>query len=260
MLTGVGTCDFTLCDKNAGPQYVDSVCKVDGGLGCKTDGCRFCLTDNDPNVDPNLPRCPPCVCAEMGRTGCTTVQLTHGMAQSRSSASAAARPPPLPPRPLRRRLSSALGDDRVQPPRRVRARGGLPRGRPRASRRHRADVRRRRHVAVDRIRSVRELRGSVREGEARVRGGSMARDLRRLRRNRRAHASGGRPRRHLLAGAHAGRLEALRALSGRAERKMLLSKHAPRADVQRAGGRPQRLSALLPVRVRAMRAINRLDI
>ena len=89
VLTGVGTCDFTLCDKNAGPQYVDGVCGVDGGLGCKTDGCRFCLTDNDPNVDPNLPRCPPCVCAEMGRTGCTTVQLTHGMAQSRSSASAA---------------------------------------------------------------------------------------------------------------------------------------------------------------------------
>ena len=126
VLTGVGTCDFTLCDVNAGPQYVDSVCTVDGGLGCKTDGCRFCLTDNDPNVDPNLPRCPPCVCAEMGRTGAR--QCAHARHTRADRARPPPRPPPLPPRPLRRRLPGGrrpVGNRPTSPSPR-----GSPRGRP----------------------------------------------------------------------------------------------------------------------------------
>ena len=64
-----GTCDFKRCDAGAGPQVVDNLCVVDGGLGClgKT-GCRFCKAGGV--GDPNVPTCPPCVCAELAIGGC----------------------------------------------------------------------------------------------------------------------------------------------------------------------------------------------
>ena len=64
-------CDFARCDAGAGPQVVDETCISLGGLGCigKT-GCRFCKAGAI--GEPGLAACPPCVCAAMGVSGCSS--------------------------------------------------------------------------------------------------------------------------------------------------------------------------------------------
>ena len=65
-----GTCDWNVCDKNAGPQYVDQICVDDGGIGCRGNtGCRFCRMEGD-DKNPEWQYCPPCVCDEFQTPGC----------------------------------------------------------------------------------------------------------------------------------------------------------------------------------------------
>jgi hypothetical protein len=87
-IASTGTCDWTRCDKNAGPQVVDNVCVENGGLGCvgKT-GCRFCKAGMVGEA--GLPICPPCVCAAMGVEGCS-VAAAYSSAAVTATASAQA--------------------------------------------------------------------------------------------------------------------------------------------------------------------------
>ena len=65
-----GTCDWNVCDKSAGPQYVDQICVDDGGVGCRgSTGCRFCRMEGD-EKNPEWQYCPPCVCDEFKMPGC----------------------------------------------------------------------------------------------------------------------------------------------------------------------------------------------
>jgi hypothetical protein len=58
----LNTCNTTMCDPGAGPQFYDDRCITGGGLGCVGQtGCRFCRMAGDA-LNKQMEYCPPCTC------------------------------------------------------------------------------------------------------------------------------------------------------------------------------------------------------
>ena len=237
-----GTCDWNVCDKSAGPQYVDQICVDDGGVDAVAapdavsaawkatrrtrSGStvrRACATSS---------RCP--AVSLPGSTGSSPGGACRQATRLRGTA-----PPDGDERRARgfgpriggyRRSRGARGGDRR------RRRGWRSRDRARDARR-RARAAGRRGVDADPIRDVRELQHAMRAREDEVLGRSLARYLLGVRQGGGAHDAGGsREGKRVHADRAAGREQALRAQRRRAVGSMLLPEHAQTHRVRLGGG------------------------